>query len=260
MRRFWASVRASEAHTSNVASTREAVTLACRPPGPDERLVRRRTSESGIRARAATVMGSSIGLDRTSQSRRFRSLWGALAVVVVATGVAAPVASARVRYVFTVAGNGAAGFGGDGGPATQASLDLPRGVSAVSGGGILIAEADNNTVRLVKPDGTITTVAGDGDERSPATAAPRGTLRSTSPTTSRRCRGGFLIADMNNRRVRRVSRSGVITTVAGNGNPGRRATAARHAAPSSTTRTRSRLCPAAASSSRTPRTTRSAAC
>ena len=36
-------------------------------------------------------------------------------------------------------------------------------MSAVSGGGILIAEADNNTVRLVKPDGTITTVAGDGD-------------------------------------------------------------------------------------------------
>ncbi len=188
-------------------------------------------------------------------------MWGALAVVVVATGVAAPVASGRVRYVFTVAGNGSAGFGGDGGPATQASLDLPRGVSAVPGGGILIAEANNNAVRLVKPEGVITTVAGNGDG---AFAGDGGRARDaaldfTHDVAALR-RGGFLIADMNNRRVRRVSRSGVITTVAGNGNPGEKATAARHAAPSSTTRTRSRPCPAAASSSRTPRTTRSGAC
>ena len=47
MRRFSSSLSAAEASTSNDASTREAVTFACWPPGPDERLVRSSTSVSG---------------------------------------------------------------------------------------------------------------------------------------------------------------------------------------------------------------------
>jgi hypothetical protein len=50
----WASVSASEATTSKLASTREAVTLACWPPGPEERLVRSSISASGI-ARSGVI-------------------------------------------------------------------------------------------------------------------------------------------------------------------------------------------------------------
>lgn len=91
------------------------------------------------------------------------------------------------------------------------------------GGGFLVAEADNNTVRRVSADGTIRTVAGTGDEAfagdgGPATQAKLDFTHDVAALPH----GGFLIADMNNRRIRRVSRSGQIGTVAGDGNPGPR--------------------------------------
>lgn len=122
--------------------------------------------------------------------------------------------------ISTVAGNGVAGFGGDGGPATAAQLDNPRGVAIVPGGGFLIADEQNNRIRLVDASGTITTVAGsgivgDGGDGGPALAAqfesPVSVL-ALSPSS-------FLVADRGNNRVRRVS-GGVITTIAGNGAAG----------------------------------------
>jgi hypothetical protein len=57
-RAFWASLSVAEAMTSNTASTREAVTFACWPPGPDDRLVRNSTSATGI-ARPGRICSSS---------------------------------------------------------------------------------------------------------------------------------------------------------------------------------------------------------
>ena len=107
--------------------------------------------------------------------------------------------------ITTVAGTGARGFSGDGGPATAAKLSAPRGVSAAPGGGYLIPDTDNDRVRLVRPDGTIVTVAGPGAglDRPFAAVAAAG--------------GAILIADTGNDRVRRASGNGTITTVAGNG-------------------------------------------
>ena len=59
MRRFCSSLSELEAAGSKVASMRDAVTLACCPPGPDERLARSSTSESGIATPRATGIGSS---------------------------------------------------------------------------------------------------------------------------------------------------------------------------------------------------------
>ena len=64
--------------------------------------------------------------------------------------------------ITTVAGSGTAGFGGDGGPATQASLNLPVGLALDSIGNLYIADAGNVRVRKIDPSGTITTVAGNG--------------------------------------------------------------------------------------------------
>jgi hypothetical protein len=64
--------------------------------------------------------------------------------------------------ISTVAGNGSAGFSGDGGPATQASLDKPTGVAVDSHGNIYIADTLNNRIREVNTSGTITTIAGGG--------------------------------------------------------------------------------------------------
>ena len=62
----------------------------------------------------------------------------------------------------TVAGNGTPGYGGDGGPATQAMLNVPTRVVVGPDGAFYIADETNHRIRRVGPDGIITTVAGNG--------------------------------------------------------------------------------------------------
>ena len=120
--------------------------------------------------------------------------------------------------ITTVAGTGAHGFGGDGGPAVRAALNNPRSVVSLDDGGFLIPDSNNHRIRKVSPTGVITTVAGTGiqgfsGDGGLATAARLSIPFAVAPTAD----GGFLIADIENERIRRVSADGVITTVAGNG-------------------------------------------
>jgi hypothetical protein len=123
--------------------------------------------------------------------------------------------------ISTAAGNGTAGNGGNGGPATLAELEAPEDVAPLRGGGFLIADSDNHVVREVDSLGIINRVAGNGNhgysgDGGPATLAELGDIASVSPTAD----GGFLIADPDNHRVRKVSPLGVIDTVAGTGSNG----------------------------------------
>ena len=113
------------------------------------------------------------------------------------------------------------GTGGDGGPAFQATLADPAGVTAGPEGDLFITELSNNRIRKVDhTSGLIRTVAGNGllgfsGDNSPATSAsidmPEGPVAFDGA-------GNFYIADANNRRIREVSAAtGVINTVAGNG-------------------------------------------
>jgi hypothetical protein len=120
--------------------------------------------------------------------------------------------------ISTVAGTGTAGFSGDGGPATSAMIAAPRGLAALPDGGFLIPDSDNQRIRRVWPDGTITTVAGDGTrgfagDGGPAVAAELAEPFGVAPLPD----GGFLIADNGNNRIRRVTPDGTISTVAGDG-------------------------------------------
>jgi sugar lactone lactonase YvrE len=138
-------------------------------------------------------------------------------------------------WIFTLAGGGTGGgWGdlGDGGPAGQASLLTPLGVDVDEDGTIYVADADHNRIRRVGHDGVITTVAGDrtagdGGDEGPATEAQlsRPAEATLGPD------GSLFIADTENHRVRRVAPDGTITTVAGNGIEGDRATAARPPTP-----------------------------
>ena len=68
--------------------------------------------------------------------------------------------------VVTVAGTGDVGFGGDGGPATSAQLDLPAGIVFDDSGRLVISDSGNQRVRRVDASGTITTIAGTGSQLS----------------------------------------------------------------------------------------------
>ena len=129
----------------------------------------------------------------------------------------------RIRRVFpngtivTIAGiGGAGGFGGDGGPAVLAQLNIPNGAVMGTDGSVLIADSLNNRVRRVDPGGTITTVAGGGPGPGlgDGGAATNATLAFPADVDWQ-SDGGFLIADNDNDRIRRVSPGGIITTVAG---------------------------------------------
>jgi sugar lactone lactonase YvrE len=118
----------------------------------------------------------------------------------------------------TYGGNGSPGFSGDGGSATLASISNPADVLVDSSGNLLIADYANNRIRKVATNGTITTIAGNGNagfggDSGPATLAqinlPRGLAMDAA--------GNLFIADTSNHRVRKVSTNGTITTVAGNG-------------------------------------------
>ncbi|RYY33859.1 hypothetical protein EON62_03820, partial [archaeon] len=130
--------------------------------------------------------------------------------------------------ITTVAGNGTAGFSGDGGEATAAMLRNPRGVCAVfnasSGGMVLyIADRDNNRIRRVDEGGIISNVAGNGapgygGDGGPASAATVHSPRSVSGLYNASSGGVVLfITDTNNHRIRRVDEGGVISTLAGSG-------------------------------------------
>ncbi|MBI4903905.1 MAG: SMP-30/gluconolactonase/LRE family protein [Acidobacteria bacterium] len=122
--------------------------------------------------------------------------------------------------ITTVAGNGTAGFAGDGGPATQARLSNPRGVALDRNGNLYIADSSNQRIRRVDGNGTISTVAGNGSccssgDNGPATGARLGTPYAVAFDAT----GNLYIADWLGNQIRRVGTNGVIMTVAGTGEP-----------------------------------------
>ncbi|GAB3960732.1 hypothetical protein GCM10028805_58610 [Spirosoma harenae] len=123
--------------------------------------------------------------------------------------------------ITTVAGDGNATFGGDGGLATTASLNLPASVAVDGAGNLYIADAMNNRIRKVSTSGIITTVVGTGSagfsgDGGVATAADIFYPSSIAIDGA----GNLYFADQGNNRIRKVSTSGIITTVVGNGTQG----------------------------------------
>ncbi len=109
---------------------------------------------------------------------------------------------------------------GDGGPATSAILWSPRGVSLDAAGNLYIADTGDARIRKVAVDGTITTVAGffagySGDGGSATSAYIAFPSKAVAAPN-----GDIYIADSANNRIRRISSSGIITTVAGTGQAG----------------------------------------
>ena len=123
--------------------------------------------------------------------------------------------------ISTIAGNGSAGFSGDGGPATAAQLNGPRGITLDGSGNMYIADKFNERIRKIDATGTITTIAGNGlhgglnnqpfGNDGPATAASL-----TYPASvALDCSGNMYIADLGSETVRKIDATGTITLFAG---------------------------------------------
>jgi hypothetical protein len=125
--------------------------------------------------------------------------------------------------ISTVAGNGARGYSGDGGKATSAKLSSPYGVAIDSSGNIYIADVGNYRIRKVTVStGIISTVAGNGTQGYSGDGGPATGAEMQGPTgVAVDTAGNIYIADSYGNRIRKVTAStGIISTVAGNGNIG----------------------------------------
>ena len=123
--------------------------------------------------------------------------------------------------IVTVAGNGYHDYQGDGGAATQASLNNPWDVSVGSDGSLYIADTYNSVIRRVDTNGIITTIAGTGISGDAGDGGLANQAQLVSPTgVALGENGAIYIADSDSHRIRRVDAAGVITTVAGTGERG----------------------------------------
>ncbi len=160
------------------------------------------------------------------------------------------------NQISTVAGTGVAGFSGDGSAAAQAQLNGPRDVAVDPRGALYIADGSNHRIRRVDPSGRITTASGSGTPGFGGDGGPAVAARLNTPHGVTIAQDGSLyVSDLYNNRVRRVDPSGVITTVAGTGGAGSRATAVPRPAPSSPTHGPSRWASTEGSTSPTSTTT-----
>jgi uncharacterized protein YjdB len=137
---------------------------------------------------------------------------------------------ARIRKIDTAgiidvfAGNGTIGFGGDGGPATNAQFYQITGITTDRNGNLFVGNGadythDMHTIRKIDASGTITLFAGSptaygfsGDGGPASTALLHGVGRMKTDDA-----GNLYFEDRENKRIRKIDPAGIITTVAGNG-------------------------------------------
>ena len=194
----------------------------------------RKVSTSGI---ITTVAGNGTqGFSGDGGPATSASLAFPVAVAVDAVGnlYIADLYNNRIRkistsgIITTVAGNGTknaqsglGSYSGDNGPATSAGLNYPYGVAVDGSGNLYIADLYNNRIRKVSAGGTITSIAGNGQTGFSGDGGPATSAQLDEPFgLAIDGAGNIFVTDYGNDRVRKISTSGTITTVVGNGNPG----------------------------------------
>jgi sugar lactone lactonase YvrE len=118
--------------------------------------------------------------------------------------------------VNTVAGNGTAGTAGAGGPATAAQLAQPTGMTIDNDGNIYIADYNASVIKKVTTAGIMTIFCGNGTEGFSGDGGPASQAKLYRPTAVASDKEGNLyISDASNKVIRKVTKAGIISTIAG---------------------------------------------
>ena len=129
--------------------------------------------------------------------------------------------ASKAQIITTIAGTGAAAYGGDGGPATAAILYAPSNVALDNMGNLYIADEYNHRVRKIDITGIISTIAGTGTSGYTADGIAATASGLNDPYgIAFDVAGNIYISDNNQSRIRKVDAAGIITTIAGTGTSG----------------------------------------
>ena len=164
-------------------------------------------------------------VDRCGRRRSVHSvLFSVVAAVACGTFFGTPAAAqtsmsceaGRVSTIWTFAGTDEHGYGGDGGPATEAQLNFPSGVAVDAVGHVYVADNGNHRIRRIAPDGTIDTIAGTGQQGFSGDGGAGSDARLFLPDGVAVDAAGYVyVADLGNHRIRRIALDGTIETIAG---------------------------------------------
>ena len=187
--------------------------------------VRKVSSSGTISAFAGTATAGYAGDGGAATSARLTEPHG-LAVDSAGNVYIADSGNFRIRKVdrngiiTTIAGNGVAGYSGDGGPAVSASIGYIHALALDAAGNLYFSDPYNHCVRRILTNGTVQTVAGGGfgnaGDGGPAAAAE---LKYPYGLAADRL-GNIYVADLLNHRVRVIGSDGTMFTAAGTGSPG----------------------------------------
>lgn len=140
--------------------------------------------------------------------------------ITVKSGIQTATSGDEFNFIYTVttiAGNGTYGF--KDGKGAEAAFRTPYGLATDAAGNVYVADSDNNKIRKITADGTVTTIAGTGIIGSADGAAliaqfnyPHGLVLDAT--------GNIYVADAGNNMIRKITPAGIVSTVAGNGKVG----------------------------------------
>jgi streptogramin lyase len=145
-----------------------------------------------------------------------------VAAFVLASGLALDACAGESVFVRNVAGTGSKGFSGDGGPGIQAQLNDPTGLTLGPDGAIYFCDTANHRIRKITKDGKIATVAGSGEKGWSGDGGSATDVKLNEPYEVRFdvAENCFWVERLSHTVRKRDAKTGIVTTVAGNGTAG----------------------------------------